>query len=345
MLPIPMLLRVARRLEAIWTTKTDVPTRPERAWRFLHDQLAAAETTRHRLERAAAMRLASAATSLRSELHTQLKGLGRRIDELRDACETPAAVPPDRCEWIRELRHLETEFGTTTVLWTKQVIRVMTEPIELQGVSLGSFAIEFNWGGGPESGVRAFEAKAMQPNHPPGRDDVTHPHVEDDVLCTGSAKDALEQAVADGRLVDAFQIVHSGLTSYNPHSAYVPLRDWDGTQCSQCGSRVRAGEASTCEGCHADLCDECGERCEACDELRCGDCLEPCDVCRERHCRGTLSAVDSRSVCPSCCRTCRKCGTSRLADELDADGLCPDCSPEVSDDDLEAAAAAEEVPL
>lgn len=344
MLAIPMLLRLARQLEATWKPKREPHTRPERAWQAIHDRLTLAEATNRRLRRAAAMRLAGAAAFLRSELRTQLQGLGRGVDELREACDEPAAVPPDRCEWVRELRHLESEFGTTTVLWPKKVIRVVTEPIELDGVSLGPFAIEFHWAGGADSGVRAFEARALQPNPPPGRSDVTHPHVEDDILCMGEGKDALEQAVADGRLVDAFQIMHSGLTSYNPHSAYVPLRDWGSLHCAQCGCRVSASQSSTCEGCNADLCDECGERCEACDELRCGDCLEPCSVCRERHCRGSLDTVDDRPVCSTCRPACRDCGATRPADELDAEGRCPDCSPEVPDATPEEAAA-EEVPL
>ncbi|MFO0806437.1 MAG: hypothetical protein U0791_25310 [Gemmataceae bacterium] len=299
MLPIPILLRVARRLERLWTSTPEPLARHERAWTGLHTQLTEADELRRRVAFATERNFASAAASLRQELGKRLGHLGERIRELREACDAEPGRGPDRCEWIRELRHLEAEFGEVTIRWSANVIRIVTEPIELKSVHLGPFAIEFNWSSGPTaSHSRAFEVKALRPNSPAGREDVTHPHVEDDVLCAGEAKEALDQAVADGRLVDAFQLVHSVLTHYNPHSAYVPLHEWDGSHCAQCGRRTRSSESSTCEGCDAELCDECGERCEACDELRCGDCLESCDHCRNRHCRGTLESMNGASLCP-----------------------------------------------
>ena len=348
MLPIPILFRLARRLESLWMPKPEPLTRPERAWAALRAQLTEAESLRWRIEQATARRLDCATASLKQELSTLLKVMGQRIDELRDHSDATPPRGPDRCEWIRELRHLETEFGTVTARWTDTVIRIVTEPIELKGVSLGPFAIEFNWSGGPSAtGSRAFEVKALKPNHPAGRGDVTHPHVEDDILCAGEAKEALDQAVADGRLVDAFQLVHSVLTNYNPHSAYVSLTEWDGSHCAQCGRRIRSEEASSCEGCDCDLCDECGERCEGCDELRCGDCTEPCDVCRARHCRGSLdTTARGRAVCSDCREVCPGCQASFPKDELDSDGRCPTCSSvEETDDPAPETEAAEAIPL
>ena len=348
MLPIPILLRLGRRLETLWAPKPEPRTHPERAWASLRTQLTEAEALRDRIEQATVRRLDSAAASLKQELSAVLKVMGRRIDELRAHCEASPPRSPDRCEWIRELRHLESEFGTVTVRWSDTVIRVVTEPIELKNVPLGPFAIEFNWTGGPSAiGSRAIEVKALEPNCPAGRSDVTHPHVQDDILCAGEAKDALDQAVADGRLVDAFQLVHSVLTNYNSGSAYVSLNEWNGSHCAQCGRRTRSEEASSCEGCGSELCDECGERCEGCDEHRCGDCLEPCDVCRERHCRGCLATTaGGRAICSDCREVCPGCETSVPRDELDADGRCPTCSTVEETDDLAPEPeAAEAIPL
>ena len=348
MLPIPVLLRLARRLETLWAPKPEPLTRPERAWASLRTQQTEAETLRWRIEQATARRLDCATASLKQELSTLLKVMGRRIDELRAQSDAPTPRTPDRCEWIRELRHLESEFGTVTVRWTDTVIRVVTEPIELKDVPLGPFAIEFDWTGGHSAiGSRAFEVKALKPNHPAGRSDVTHPHVEDDILCAGEAKDALDQAVADGRLVDAFQLVHSVISNYNPGSAYVSLNEWDGSHCAQCGRRIRSDDASSCEGCDCELCDECGERCEGCDELRCGDCLEPCEVCRERHCRGSLTTTGrGRAVCSDCREVCPGCEASLPKDELAADGRCPTCSSvEETNDPAPETEAAEAIPL
>jgi hypothetical protein len=348
MLPIPILLRLARRLESLWASKPEPLTRPERAWAALRTQLTEAESLRWRIEQATARRLDCAAASLKQELSTLLNVMGLRITELRDHSDATPPRGPDRCEWIRELRHLESEFGTVTVRWTDSVIRIVTEPIELKHVPLGPFAIEFNWSGGRSAtGSRAIEVKALKPNRPAGRSDVTHPHVEDDILCAGEAKEALDQAVADGRLVDAFQLVHSVLTNYNPHSAYVSLNEWNGSHCAQCGRRIRSEEASSCGGCDCDLCDECGERCEGCDELRCWDCLESCDVCRERHCRGSLATTaGERAVCSNCREVCPGCEASVPKDELDADGRCPTCSTvEATDDPDPETEAAEAIPL
>ena len=348
MLPIPMLLRLARRLEALWTPKPEPLTRPEQAWASLRTQLTEAEALRWRIEQATTRRWNCAAASLKQELSTLLTVMGRRIEELRAHNDAPPLRAPDRCEWIRELRHLESEFGTVTVRWSDTVIRVVTEPIELKQVPLGPFAIEFNWSGGPSAtGSRALEVKALKPNHPAGRSDVTHPHVEDDILCAGEAKKALDQAVADGRLVDAFQLIQSVLTNYNAGSAYVSLNEWDGLHCAQCGRRIRSDDASSCEGCDCDLCDECGERCVGCDELRCGDCLESCDVCRERHCRGSLATTArGRAVCSDCREVCPGCEASVPKDELDADGRCPTCSSvEATDDPAPETEAAEAIPL
>lgn len=348
MLPIPILFRLARRLEVTWTPKAESQTRPERAWCFLRTQLNEADSLRVRIEHAGARRLECAAASLKQELSTILKVMGQRIEELCNHNEATPPHGPDRCEWIREIRHMESEFGTVTVRWTDNVIRIVTEPIELKNVPLGPFAIEFNWSGGSAAaGSGAFEVKALKPNHPAGRTDVTHPHVEDDTLCAGEAKDALDQAVADGRLVDAFQLIHSVLTNYNPGSAYVALNEWDGSHCAQCGRRIRSSDASTCEGCESELCDECGERCEGCDQLRCGDCLESCEVCRDRHCRGSLDTTPKgRAVCSGCRETCPRCEASVPKDELDPDGRCPTCSSLEESDEVDAKAdETEAIPL
>jgi hypothetical protein len=348
MLPIPMLLRLARRLETLWTPKPEPPIRPERAWASLRSQMTEAESLRWRIEQATARRMDCSAASLKQELSTVLKVMDQRINELRVHSDAPPPRAQDRCEWIRELRQLESEFGTVTIRWTDTVIRVVTEPIELKDVPLGPFAIEFDWTGGPSAdGIRAFEVKALKPNRPAGRSDVTHPHVEDDILCAGEAKDALAQAVADGRLVDAFQLVHSVISNYNPGSAYVSLNEWDGSHCAQCGRRIRSDDASSCECCDCELCDECGERCAGCDELRCGDCLEPCDVCRERHCRGSLATTSrGRAICSDCREVCSGCEASVPKDELDADGRCPTCSTvEETDDPDPETEAAEAIPL
>jgi hypothetical protein len=329
MLPIPLVFRLARRLEATWSRRIEPRTEPWRAWRTLETHVADAESLRRRLQFATARNLSHARTIVIQEMRTLLRSMAARVEQLDDAYEAPEVRAPDLCDWIKEIRHLEAEFGAVEVRWTEAVLRVVTDPIELGGVSLGPFAIEFEWlhDRRSSSGSRSFRLKALAPNSPSGRDDITHPHVQDDKLCAGEAKDALEEAVAAGRLADAFLIVHSVLTTYNQNSPYVRLDEWEGLRCADCGRRVANSERSTCAGCDGDLCDECADRCAGCDETRCGDCLRSCDVCQAHHCWDTLTTTDDeRSVCSACLTTCVRCATSTPKDELSAEGFCTTCT-------------------
>ena len=70
MLPIPILLRLARRLETLWAPKPEPLTHPARAWASLRTQLAEAESLRWRIEQATARRMDCAAASMKQELST-----------------------------------------------------------------------------------------------------------------------------------------------------------------------------------------------------------------------------------------------------------------------------------
>jgi len=256
------------------------------------------------------------------------------VEQLRIEYAPPTLRAPEPAERMAEVRQLEAEFGTVKVRWADRVLRVVTDPIVLHGVALGTFAIDSGWDRvGRRSGVHCFDLVALDPHPATGKDGVTHPHVQDDGLCPGEAANALDEAVADGRLTDAFLLIRSVLTTYNPQSAYVPLTGWDGVICTDCGQRVDRKDRFTCERCDSDLCEDCIHSCEACSESRCSDCLESCDICSARHCRGSLDTTPSgRTVCPDCLATCARCSDSLPKDELTADTqLCPTCDQEEED--------------
>src|SRR5205823_4305613 len=140
----------------------------------------------------------------------------------------PATPPTGVATRVAEVRQLEAEFGAVEVRWADRVLRAVTGPVVLRGVPLGPFAIDYNWDrAGRDPAARCFAVVALDPRPAAGRDEVTHPHVENDALCAGDAAGPLDRAVADGRLADAFLLVRSVLTTYNPASAYVPLAEWD----------------------------------------------------------------------------------------------------------------------
>ena len=302
MLPITDVLRLTRRLHAVWTSRIEPPTEPWQEWKLLETHIAAAQHARQRLRLAASKNLTLILPQLREEVTPILRRLRRQVEQLREAYTAAQVRTPDLCDWVRDLRQLEAEFGAVEVRWSEAVIRVVTEPIVLKSVRLGPFAIDFHWTLDSHSlGVRSFEVIALAPNPASGRDDVAHPHVQDGLLCGGDAVTPLRLAVAAGRLVDAFLLVRSVLSHYNANSPYVSLAEWDGFLCADCRGRGGREERLTCEGCECSLCNECAMTCSACPETRCADCMTPCDYCLDRHCHGCVTQTDDdRAICADC---------------------------------------------
>jgi hypothetical protein len=302
MLPVSHLLRLARRLARTWAARMPSTANDSPGWQALVNHFDAVQHHRRLLHRAASRHLSQARSQLTRDLGHYLGQLARQAELLLEAQDTPAVRAPDRCDWIREIRQLETEFGTVAVRWTDAVLRVVTEPIVLRRVPLGPFAIDFHWDRDRHLlGAASFEVVALKPHPPAGRDDVTHPHVRDGLLCAGDATAPLKRAVAEGRLVDAFLLVRAVLLHYNPRSPHVPLSEWDGFACADCQSRGDRDERYSCEGCDCDLCGACALSCAACPATRCADCLTPCDRCLARHCPGCLTSDDrDRALCSDC---------------------------------------------
>ena len=126
-----------------------------------------------------------------------------------------------------ELRQLGQEFGRFAL--RDGCLCVETEPIELEGVLLGAFEIQLSLeqlaSGDTE---RALRIRALDPNPAASNEAVTHPHVNDERLCTGDAATALNASLRAGRICDFFLVVQSVLQTYNPESPYVALDQWHG---------------------------------------------------------------------------------------------------------------------
>lgn len=138
----------------------------------------------------------------------------------------------------------------------------------------------------------------------------------------------LAKALEQGRLTDAFCLVRSVLTHYNPGSPHVRLNDWGGTECHDCGRTIGNEDGCCCERCSHDYCDDCTGNCAACDNTRCYGCLERCSVCEQHCCLGWLrpSGHSQRNCCPGCLRACAVCGVKVARDELTSEAnRCPTC--------------------
>lgn len=231
-----------------------------------------------------------------------------RIEALREQLAELAArlgqasvsrVPPPQ-QIYEDLLALEVEFEDFEIDLDQTKLSVTTDSIELEGQYLGEFKVVLNWSriGASNS---AFEVIADDP-HPPVRDEnVTHPHVTDDRLCEGEAKLPIRQALQQGRLFDFFMIVRQVLLTYNPDSAYVRLREWNGTCCADCDGVVLDDEGYACDRCGEFYCGGCSASCARCGYTVCNECnsyrevehqrfpLQPCTGCEDTYCKECLT--------------------------------------------------------
>ena len=226
--------------------------------------------------------------------------LERLLVEVRQ--EAAQSAPQSTAEIYRDIQTLKQDFPEVVVTPQEHELVVVTEEIVLEGVNLGPFEIRLDY----VQRDLGYRVVALQPYPATGREDVTHPHVQDDNLCEGEGRAAIRAALEACRLGDFFQVVTQILSSYARGRAYVELADWDGATCSDCGATISSRNAYTCEHCSATLCEDCYTGCPQCNLLCCSECLQPCDGCQESHCRSCLE------VCPDCgkqlCPSCRDAG-------------------------------------
>lgn len=176
-----------------------------------------------------------------------------------------------------------------------------------------------------------------------GRDEITHPHVNDGELCAGDAAVPIERALSEGRISDAFILIRSVLTNYNSRSPYVRLDAWDGFTCSDCGESMNREESSFCHRCERDLCETCSSYCRSCDETRCGSCLTACSNCGDYCCSSCLEEIATgESLCGNCRSVCSNCPAVVAYSDLDDDGLCPPCAEEADNEETLPAPTLEE---
>jgi hypothetical protein len=213
-----------------------------------------------------------------------------------------------------ELRQLSHEFPEVELDLKAGVVSAVTEDIELEGYYLGPFEIKLHLARLAKlADSSVFEVTALDPHPAASNQEVTHPHVRDGEVCAGDATAPIASALREGRLVDAFLALNSVLHTYNSHSPFVALDDWEGTPCADCGCLIDGDGTYFCEGCQRDFCD---------------DCASSCDICGATYCRGCLEEdVESgRLCCRECRETCQGCRRIVENEDFDQDsGLCPQC--------------------
>jgi len=211
-----------------------------------------------------------------------------------------------------DLVTLREEFDQVAFDQRKRTISVTTEPIELDGVYLGPFEIQLDWSDLTDGHPNNYRVIAIDAHPAAANDNVTHPHVQDEVVCEGEGRQTIRSAIEQGRLLDFFVIVANLLRTYNAGSPHVSLADWHGAECADCGATVSGDERWTCEKCQTTTCGECYQNCSDCDGIYCDECTTSCEGCDERRCRSCIS------VCSACHdEYCQGC--------LDDNERCSDC--------------------
>ena len=219
---------------------------------------------------------------------------------------------PTLHEVYDDLSALGEEFEEVDFDLAEGTISVTTEAITLHGVSLGPFQICLDWRDLSERSP--YRVIALDPRPAAFNQAVTHPHVQDERLCEGDGREAIEAALAQGRIGDFFLIVSQLLRTYAQGRAYVELSRWAGAVCSDCGVQVDDDERFSCDRCDAELCGECLAYCERCDRGVCSECIKSCNACQQ-------------AVCEACLETCSGCASRCCIGCLD-DQICSGCRAE-----------------
>jgi len=222
---------------------------------------------------------------------------------------------------LEELKAVEAQFGDLELDAEEYTLSVITEPIVLEDVYLGPFRIALYLGRLHEMYHRAaYFIVALEP-HPAATDEaVTHPHVSNEVLCEGDGGAAIKAALEEGRLFDFYEMVCSILATYNLDSPYVPLCDWYGTPCYECGYVMDDESSYCCSYCENAVCDQCTHICTTCSEIICGSCVQKCEICEQ-------------SLCPTCAKSkCSECASVCCGSCLN-DYLCVNCQDKETEDE------------
>ncbi|MCI0360146.1 MAG: hypothetical protein L0211_16835 [Planctomycetaceae bacterium] len=255
-----------------------------------------------RLEFSLARGWRAASDSLLADLDGSLRRLRSELDtchaNLPRATVASKLAPPG--ETVADILALDDEFDGLTIDLQEKLIQVQTDPIVLEDTALGSFRIVLRW---EQIGRhRAYEVVADTPCCPEHDDDVTHPHVREQLLCEGEGAAAIRRALAEGRLLDFFTIVRQVLETYNAGSAYVQLDRWNGVACRDCGYHMPDNDYGTCDRCEDPLCSECSLGCQKCDRYICSACSTTCEKCDCCLCECCVQVVadTGRLLCPTC---------------------------------------------
>ena len=255
-------------------------------------------------------------------LSNEISEVTRRLKDCQQQSFTATAA-----DIYRDLVVLNDEFESVQVCDSPHTLTISTEAIELDGIYLGPFDICLDLSSLQNESTFAYEIIATDPHPADCNSEVTHPHVQHQLLCEGDATVPIRKALQQGRLLDFFQIVATVLRTYNSDSPHVDLADWHGVKCDDCGYSMNSDDVYHCDGCEGKLCNECLCSCSSCDSPRCNECIQSCEACGDSLCKNCLTVCDdcSMEICNDCLNEearCDECYEKQRqeAEQNDAEG-------------------------
>ncbi len=255
----------------------------------------------------------SSAEKIRTRVSRNLNDLTYQLQRFKEFINIDEPKLPKLSDIFAELSQIDQELGEYQFDLKDRTISVITEPITLEEIDLGSFEIRlFIEQISTLYEYAPYKVIALEPNPAGSDDNVTHPHVSSQTLCEGEGHVSIRRALEDGRFCDFFTIITNILQTYNPGSPYIRLEDWEGRSCYDCGYSVSGDESYYCEYCDNEFCDQCSTYCQKCDTTICLGCASQCPSCEE-------------PVCQRCSAKCKECEEIYCKDCLTEEGLCPDC--------------------
>lgn len=280
-------------------------TLPQHNWQHCEHLL-------RQIERAEGRGWHLATAQLRTDLRSYIEALQCECSSLATFLRNgqPAHQMSTVGSVYQDLLSLEEEFEELDFDLAGRTISVTTESVTLEDIYLGAFEIRFNWGRIQSDSPYRVIAKDPQPAA--GRSEVTHPHVNSERLCEGESHVAIRQAIQQGRLLDFFTLVASGLRSYNSDSPFVDLEVWFGGACVDCGRVVDGDDRFVCQGCEQCVCGGCESSCCHCGDTYCSQCSFACTGCDDNY-------------CSNCLRMCRECLNHFCSSCLQEDERCNNC--------------------
>ena len=230
----------------------------------------------------------------------------------------------------RDLQALQDEFVGVEFDRPNRQLTVTTEDICFDNLNLGPFDIVLDCHRLDD--VSPYRVVAREPD-PAADSRTTHPHVQDDLLCEGEGRVAIQRALSQGRIYDFFLIVRQILSTYNASSAYVRLSEWQGIHCRDCDAMVDSEEQNICSRCDTILCQDCTSDCSRCSDRCCHGCTDPCEACLGYFCHICLASCDkcdapfceeclTNGICSKCIKEEAKERESNAADQTPVHSVC-----------------------